>query len=217
MYKIINLFLGCCFFLTLSPCVVKAEIAPLSNMLYFGLTAGYGATTWEGLVPAEENQNSALAISAPIRVHEGGFMWGFFSGYEFSPYFAVESYYRRYPTANIKFDKDSLFSFDHRKTSFSSHTKTIGIIGKIMLIIPNTTIRVYSGAGPAVISRQDQVNTEWRVTPSFDIGFNVELSRHFMLGLNGNYTAGYGESEIDPAKDYFPFLYSVFMSLTYRL
>ncbi|MGQ3888906.1 outer membrane beta-barrel protein [Legionella sp. CNM-1927-20] len=197
--------------------IAQAEIASPSNTIYLGLSAGYGSTTWEGLVPSEKNKNGAMTISTPIRVQEGGGMWGVFSGYEFNPYFAIESHYRHYPSAHVKFDKDSLFAFNHDTTHFISHTEVTGLIGKVMLIIPNTQIKVYSGAGAAIIHRYDKINNDRRITPTFDMGFNIQLSRHFMLGFNGNYTAGYGESEIDPAKDYFPFLYSIFMNLTYRI
>ncbi|STX52009.1 Uncharacterised protein [Legionella busanensis] len=203
--------------MALLPSIAQAEIASISNTIYLGLSGGYGSTTWDGLVPSKKNRNSAMSISIPIRVKEGGVMWGFFSGYEFSPYFALESHYRHYPVARVKFDKDSLFAFDHHMRHFNTHTETIGLIGKIMLVIPDTPISVYSGAGPAIIHRFDAINNDWRVTPTFDMGFNIQLNRHFTLGFNGNYTAGYGESEIDPAKDYFPFLYSVFMNLTYRI
>ncbi|WP_131781291.1 hypothetical protein [Legionella gresilensis] len=216
MHKIIILLRGY-FFIALLPSIAYAEIAPPLNTIYLGLSAGYGATTWEGLVPSEKNKNGAMTISTPIRVQEGGVMWGFFSGYEINPFFALESHYRRYPNARVKFDKDSLFAFNHDMTHFNSHTETIGLIGKVMLIVPDTPVSIYSGAGAAILHRYDKINNDWRATPTFDIGFNIQLSRHFMLGFNGNYTAGYGESEIDPAKDYFPFLYSVFMNLAYRI
>ena len=56
-----------------------------------------------------------------------------------------------------------------------------------------------------------------RVTPTFALGFNYNLSEHIMAELGANYTAGYGESELNPAKDYVPFLYSAFVQLAYRI
>ncbi|STX29479.1 Uncharacterised protein [Legionella beliardensis] len=215
MYKDINVYVGYCLFIASLSCFAEGSQL-FSNTIYVGLTGGYGSTTWEGLVPADKNKNGAMTISTPIHVNEGGFMWGFFSGYEFSPHFAIESHYRHYPSAQVDFDKDSLFAFDHHNTThFTSHTETIGLMGKIMLIVPNTSMQIYSGAGVAGIHRYDVISNDWRKVPTFDIGFNL-IGKHFMFGLGGNYTAGYGESEIDPAKDYFPFLYSVFMNLAYR-
>ncbi len=190
---------------------------PYSYPFYVGVEGGYGSTTWEGLVPSKENRNFALDMSTPVFVTEGGAVWGIFAGYELIPYFAVEANYMRYPNAKISFASDSLFAFDHHDlTNLNTHTETISVMAKIMLIIPHTAIRAYSSLGPAGIHRYDQMNDHWRVSPNFGAGFNYNFTPHIMAELGANYTSGYGESELNPAQDYMPFLYSVFLRIAYR-
>src|SRR5579863_8806230 len=78
-----------------------------NHPFYVGILAGYGTTTWQGLVPEENKQNLALCLSTPIHVTEGGVVWGLYAGYEFIPYFALEASYMRYPNAKINFDPES--------------------------------------------------------------------------------------------------------------
>lgn len=198
------------------------EATPLnkgfSHPLYAGFSVGYGSTTWDGLVPSTENQNLALSISTPILVKEGGAVWGFFAGYEFSPYFALEANYTRYPTASIFFDEESLFAFENDgRLDLRTNTETGSVMAKVMLFIPRTNVRVYSSVGVAQVHRWDDINENQRIAPTFGIGFNYNFAEHIMGELGGNYTAGYGESELNPAKDYVPFLYSVFFKLAYRI
>jgi opacity protein-like surface antigen len=184
---------------------------------YLGIEGGYGSTTWQGLVPSAANQNMALSISTPIFVEEGGGVWGFFAGYEFSRYLAIEANYMFYPHANIQFDKDSLFAFEHNgETMLKTQTQTGSIMGKVMLVIPHTLFRLYSGAGVAMIKRKDPINENQQFSPTFGVGINYNFTPHIMGEIGSNYTAGYGESELNPAKDYVPFLYSIFLRLAIR-
>ena len=183
---------------------------------YFGASYGYGATTWRGLVPTEENQNSAIAMSTPIKVQEGGAAWGLFVGYELIPTFALEANYQRYPRATVFFDKLSLFSFNNNdETELVSNTESLGLMGKIFLLAPHTPLRLYSGAGLASVRRQDLLMNQWRFSPTFGLGLNYRFANHFMAELNGNYTAGFGESQLEPTATFFPFLYSLSVRLAY--
>lgn len=189
-----------------------------SHPLYLGFSAGYGSTTWDGLVPSAENQNLALSISTPISVKEGGAVWGFLAGYEFSPYFALEANYTRYPQASIFFDEESLFAFENDgRLDLKTETETGSLIAKFMLFIPRTNVRVYSSLGIAQVHRWDDINENNRIAPTFGLGFNYNFAEHLMGELGANYTAGYGESELNPAKDYVPFLFSVFFKVAYRV
>lgn len=184
---------------------------------YIGVIGGYGSTTWDGLVPSVGKQNEAMNMSTPISVEEGGAVWGLFAGYEFSSYFAVEANYMKYPNARVTFAPGSLFAFDHDEVNeFSSSTDLLSLMGKIMLIIPQTNFRAYSSFGVADLHRKDMVLEDWRVSPSFGVGLIYPLSEHFMASLSGDYTAGFGESQLSPADSYFPFLYSVTARLAYR-
>ena len=205
---------------TLIMCMAASaeEATPFPHPLYLGGIAGYGATTWEGLVPSPLNQNMAMNTSTPVMVREGGAVWGFFAGYELSPYFALEANYMRYPNAMISFDEESIFAFDNDGLiELNTSTATLSVMGKIMLIIPDTKVRAYSSFGAAEIHRWDDMTENKRLSPTFGLGLNYTIYDHVMMELGANYTAGYGESELNPAKDYVPFLYSGFLKLGYRI
>ncbi len=187
------------------------------NKYYIGGVGGSSSTTWRGLVPAEENRNDAMSISTPILVREGGAVWGFFGGYEVTPYFAIEANYMNFPEAVITFDDDSLFAFEHDgMIKLISHSQTGSIIGKVMLVIPDSPFRLYSGAGIATVWRNDEINTAYRFSPTFAVGFTLNVNSHLMFEIGTNYTAGYGESEISPANDFIPFLYSFYGKVALR-
>lgn len=184
---------------------------------YVGIMGGYGSTTWQGLVPSLENQNVAMSISTPISVREGGGVWGVLGGYELTHFFAIETNYMRFPDATISFDEDSLFAFEQEGlTELHTQTQTASVLAKIMLVIPKTSIRLFSGAGVAGVWRTDEINQDYRISPTFAFGANVNFNERLMGEIGANYTAGYGESEINPAKDFVPFLYSVFVKLALR-
>lgn len=188
-----------------------------NHPFYVGVMGGYGSTTWEGLVPSLKNQNLAMSISTPISVNEGGGAWGAFTGYEFSRFFAMEANYMRFPDATIRFDADSLFAFEQKGlTELHTQTQTASILAKIMLVLPKTSMRLYSGAGIASIWRTDEIYQDYRISPEFAFGATINFNERVMGEIGANYTAGYGESEINPAEDFIPFLYSVVVKLAVR-
>lgn len=184
---------------------------------YAGLTYGYGATTWGYLIPPDDN--IAMNLSTPISVTEGGTLWGFFLGYEFNPSFALEGSYMHYPKAKVYFDPISLFTFENNGLSgFTSHTQSLALLGKFMIQIPrNTDFRAYSSAGIAGIHRDDIITNEWAVGPNFGVGFTYLITERLMAEFGIVYTAGAGVSELTPADDFIPFLYSVFARLALRV
>lgn len=189
----------------------------LAYPFYFGISGGYGSTTWKGLVPSADKQNEALSISIPINVQEGGEAWGAQLGYEFTPHFAIEASYKHYPKATIHFDTESLFAFDNNnKIRFVSNAESLSLMAKAMIGLLDTNIRFYSSAGIANVHRKDEVLSQWLLSPTFGLGFNYNFNQHFMGELGINYTAGYGESELNPAETFIPFLYSVFISFSFR-
>lgn len=192
------------------------EGLPFHPRFYIGALGGYASTTWHGLVPSQENQNLALNVSTPIHTREGGAGWGAFVGHEFSRSFAIEFSYMHYPKAEISFDAASLFSFENNEsTTFSTKTETVSLTGKIMLPIYNTSLRLFSSAGVAGVHRDDLLVEDWRLSPTFSVGLNTPLGEHLMAEIAGNYTAGYGESQLNPVNTFFPFLYSVVGRLAY--
>ena len=190
-----------------------------SHPLYVGVIGGYGATTWAGLAHVPESEFDALASSLPVEADEGGGVWGFAAGYEFSPYFALEVNYMRYPDAKILFDSVlSTFSIRHDgDTQFTTKTDTIGFMGRVMVYIPHTHgVRFYTGVGGAGVHRADIVIDGWHLSPAFGVGFTYNFTDYLMGEIGGNYTAGYGKSDLEPEEFYYPFLYSGFVKLALR-
>jgi len=186
-----------------------------SKHFYAGIAGGYGQTTWGYLVPDE--LNAAMNLSTPVHVSEGGGIWGIYAGYEIIPAFAIEASYMRYPDADLEFDPDSLFTFYHdERTEFSTQTESVSIVAKLMLPIPHTSFRAYSSVGVAGVPRFDEVANSWRASPTFAAGFNYIINPSLMFEVGTEYVAGYGQSEIEPAEHYIPFLYSGFARIAYR-
>jgi hypothetical protein len=184
---------------------------------YIGAIGGYGSTTWKGLVPSKENQNDALMLSTPISVEEGGGVWGVLAGFEFTPYFAIEANYMRYAVTNVHFDSMSLFAFFHDGLeTLTTQAESVSLIAKLMVPIPHTQIKIFSGTGVAGVYRKDIIVDDWRPGPAFSMGLNYDFTEHLMGEIAGNFIAGYGESQLNPADTYFPFLYSVAAHLMYR-
>lgn len=209
-----------CFLLCMFTCsafsVANATSSFASHPFYMGLLSGYGSTTWNQIVPSDANQNEAMVLSTPTHVNEGGIIYGVNLGYELLPEFALELTYIHYPYASVYFSPDSLFTFDHNKTKFHTHTQSLAFIAKYMVFIPHTSIRAFSSVGPALMYRADIVKNQLRISPNFGVGFNYPFSEHWFFELAFNYTAGYGESELNPVNDYMPFVYSGIASMTYH-
>jgi hypothetical protein len=89
-------------------------------------------------------------------------------------------------------------------------------MGKLMVPIPHSKMKIFSSAGVAGVHRKDIVINDWYPGPTFTIGVNYHLTEKLMGELAGNYTGGHGESQLSPVDTYFPFLYSVTVHLIYR-
>jgi hypothetical protein len=179
--------------------------------------AGYGTTTWKGLVPAESKKNLAMSMSTPIDASEGGVAWGLFAGYEFMPYFALETRFMHYPNAKINFSPESLYAFEnHGMLYLNTHTVAGSLLGKFMVVIPSTSMRAYSSVGFAVVHRRDALCDRYRGAPAFGVGLNSNVTEHVMIELGTIFTTGYAESDLRPVNNYVPFLYAGFLQLAYR-
>lgn len=193
-----------------------ADSDRFQNRFYVGGIGGYASTTWYGLVPRQSNANSAMSMSTPIDAQEAGSVWGGMIGFEPIPYFAVEASYMRYPHAVVTFDPMSIFSFENDGlVTFMTHTETVNVSGKAMFFIPQTNLRLFSSAGMAEVHREDFLYKTWKLTPTFGAGANYHFTKTWMGEIAGHYTAGYGESELNPSNNYIPFLYSVTLRMAY--
>lgn len=212
-----KILLTALLFFWISSSLAAIETDKFRYRFYAGITGGYGSTTWSALVPPGNKENDALALSTPTNVTEGGALWGFVAGYEFIPEFAFEVNYSHYAPAKVYFSEDSLYFYENNSSNeFTTHTESISLSGKFMVIIPRTLVRAYSSVGIADVHRYDVLVNRWRVSPSFGFGLNYNINPRVMVELGTNYTGGYGQSELTPSNDYVPFLYSVFLRLAYR-
>ncbi|HBB53608.1 MAG TPA: hypothetical protein DCZ80_06880 [Legionellales bacterium] len=201
--------------LTLFSSIVMAD--KVEYPWYVGGGIGWGTTTWEGLVPATANQNLALSMSTPNSAHEGGFLWGVAAGIEVIPQFQVEFNYWDYPDATIQFDPESLYSFENNgETELKTKTYTLVLQGKFLVPWKDTKLRLFASAGGAWLNRQDNLFNNELISPTFGVGLNYGFTPHLMGEFGFIYTAGYGESELNPADDFMPFLYGIFTRLYYR-
>lgn len=187
-----------------------------SHPLFFGIGAGFGATTWYALVPAATEANRGMDISTPKRVNEGGGAVNIFAGFDITQTFGLEFGYYHYANAKVHFADDSLFEFNHHITDLITRTDNYYFMTKFMVQINDSAARAYSGIGFAMLHRRDQVHSYYRKTPTFDVGVTYNISPNWFADLNGNFTAGYGASEKCPADDYMPFAYSLLARLAYR-
>lgn len=202
---------------SLSVAAAQQAFTLSQHPIYVGFLGGFGSTTWNGLVPEHANLNEAITLSTPTHVEEGGGVWGAFVGYELFSTLALELTYLKYPHGEVFFDPYSLFSFTHDElTTFSTNTETLNLMAKIMMQIPTTALKLYSSVGVATIHREDLLLNDWRWSPAFGMGLNANISEHIMAEIDGNYTAGFGESQLNPTNTYFPFLYAVTFRLAYR-
>lgn len=202
----------------MSSTFVLATVPPVPKPFYVGINGGFGSTTWQGLVPAQKNQNYAINASMPIKVQEGGLALGVFTGYEFTRYFALEAGYRHYPGAKVTFDSYSIFAFDHdHRVRLNTDTDAVSLMAKVMLTVPKTALRVYSSFGVAGVHRTDEITKQIQVSPTFGAGLSINVTPRVMVDFGFNYTAGYGESQMEPINTYIPFLYSGSIGLAYRI
>jgi opacity protein-like surface antigen len=212
-----NLYYSACIGLSFLMNPTYAHTIPAAHPFYVGIMGGYGSTTWDRLVPNKDETSIAMSLSTPTSVNEGGAVWGLFTGYEFASFFAVEASYMRYPTAQVYFDETSLFTFENDgRTQFGTNTETTSLMAKFLITIPSTAVRAYSSVGAAGLHRQDSISDRWRISPTFGIGLNYNFTEHVMGEIGISYTDGYGQSELNPAVDYMPFLYAGVIRLAYR-
>lgn len=190
----------------------------VDNPWYFGAGVGYGSTTWDALVPRTSAQNSAISMSTPIQVEEGGVLWGISGGVEVFKNFQMEFNYWKYPNATVHFDPDSLYSFENNNsTEFSTSTYTWSLQGKFLVPWNDSKkLRIFASAGMAWLNRQDELLKQDTIAPTFGLGLNYGFTPHIMGEFGFVYTAGDGESELNPSADYMPFLYGIFWRLFYR-
>jgi len=193
--------------------------------MYVGAAIGYGSTNWNAL----KAQDVSSETSVPQNVHhDSGVVWGVQLGYEITRYFALEAQYRQFRDTKIMLSDTSDY---WPITSFNTQTWTANLIGKFMIPIGIPRTRAFASAGAVYVHRRDvQINKDpfgegiptqrlankGHVGPTFGVGINYLITRHFMAELAFEYDTGYGKTQEETLKSFVPFVYNVTLNVNYR-
>lgn len=186
-----------------------------------GIMTGYGSTTWGNLVGKHDPEATQFTIDAlndvmPIEANEGGAAWGMFLGYEFSPFFGLEGSYIQYPKATVRFKSGGAFSARHGGLNhFSTKTSTLSLLGRVLINIPNTKVRIYSGTGVASLKRKDVLRDDSIITPNFVLGANYRIEPQVLAEIGAYFTVGHAEVTNESVNEFIPFLYSLMLKVAY--
>lgn len=187
--------------------------------IYVGILAGYGSTNWNSLANHDKDYSDQVLTTVPEKADDTGLDYGAFIGYQFTPNYALEFEYRKFKTSDIFFNyPDSIYvdPAGNRIYDFRSTTFNIALVNKLILPLPNN-FSVFSGLGPSMTYRRDELakrTQEAGVT--FVVGANYDVNERVILGIEGDYSSGWGKSEYYPVYHYIPFLYSANLKLAYR-
>ncbi len=189
-----------------------------AHPFYFGVEGGWGTTDWSHLTVRATNPDDyiTLSLSAPTSATDKGPVYGFMTGYEINPHFAMEMNYMRFPNTTVIFDPFSLYAFQDGIVEMNSSTYVYNIVGKFMVEMNNTGIRGFANAGASLIHRHDSLVDVGHIGATFGVGLGYVFPARVMLELAFQYYAGYGKVVLKPAINYIPFLYTVHLKLGYR-
>ena len=199
-------------------CSVQAASDVIKDHFYVGVLGGSGSGTWSELIMKGGPQEIST-VSTPIDVHEGGGVWGFLTGYQFTEHYAVQLQYMRFNTARVTLAPYSDYDIDNpNELTFETNTDAFSAITKFMLPLPKALpLSVYSDFGLALVRRSDSfAHTQQAWSPTFGLGLVYTLNHHWLFDGSFDYIAGYGKSEVDPVYDYIPFLYAGTLKVSYR-
>jgi len=195
--------------------------------VYAEYAVGVGATSWKQLANSDPNQ-AAITESVPLRAPDNNLMvYGGVLGYQPSKNFAFEFSYLRFPDSTLYLSEDA-YSPSTMQTETSEFAFMVKVLGQMTHRIP---LFAYAAAGVQAIHRDDgdgatslvsfpplviQENI-WHVNPAFGFGFLYNINPHWVMDLAFRFNVGFGRSEVNPLKDYVPFLYSGTFRFGYRI
>lgn len=210
---------------------VSLTAAYADHPFYIGASLGYGSTDWSELVNQDPNPDNAPLVldASPDSAKDSGRDYGFFIGYTFTPNYALELSYRRFQTSYVHFNiLYSLYEYGDGTPiqDFYSSTYNYSLLNKFIWNVTNS-FSLFSDLGPGYTHRSDILanasngisygpSSIAQIVATFGAGANYEITPHFMATVEGDYSTGWGKSELYPVDDYVPFLYSVDFKLAYR-
>lgn len=175
---------------------------------YIGPSIGYGDTNWNMLTTTD----FMLTVSLPSDAKDQGVAGGAIAGYQFNPYFAIQSSFLELPKTVISFLNDTAYTpiIGSDPTSINSYTHVFTLTAKFMLPIFINQIpglRIYSNAGLAYVHRNDVLATKGRIGGAFGVGVLYNINNRIATQFSFDYDTGYGKSTLLPAQFYIPFVY----------
>jgi opacity protein-like surface antigen len=217
--------------LILTSCVLSFSgfATPINNdnPFYLGLAAGYGSTNWSGMKALDTPSQD----STPTVVHDSGFEWGAFFGWQPIQNLALEFRYQKFSDSVLTLDKSRYPSPPLPSNSkLTSQTWAYSVVAKLILPIGKSGLAVFGDLGPVYTRRHDPLASSAEdpndarkpggknsnLGIMFGGGLNYDLSDHIRTTLEFSYGSGSGESMQYPVYTYIPFIYSIEFKLAYR-
>lgn len=187
---------------------VTCSVPDNQHPFYIGAIAGYGNTNWQEMISLD----GVSATSTPIDAGGSGLTLGAMAGYQITRYFAVEGNYMHFPESHITFAPNNVYGI----TSFDSETNEYAVLAKFMVPVGHTKLKIFSEIGPSYVQRNDDMANKGHFGGGFGVGADYDFNARWFTELNLNYFTGFGESELKPAYDYVPFLYTLNLRVGYR-
>jgi hypothetical protein len=186
--------------------------ASLKHPLIIGVGTGYGNTDWQFLT----SKNPMAQLSSPDSAKDQGIAENLFLAYQFSPRFLLEASFTHFSTSFVHFVKGNIYDPNYNAFTLKSHTQTINFSSQLSLPIQHSKFFIYSSLGASITHRNDKLNNRWHLGPLFGGGIGYEPTKKTFTEFGFDYTAGYGEAEVNPANDYIPFTYYIYFQVGTR-
>ena len=192
---------------------------------FIGVSSGFGSTTWSQIVTPPNHpkdpssQYNPAVLSAPIGAKEGGMVWRLITGKMLLKNFSIQAEYTHFPKATFTIDAFSLYpQFKGKTTPTHVGTKTdsIDLIAKYIVTDPwMKTVDTFADIGVSYTRRRDMLDRGGSFGAEFGLGIDYELNLKYVITADIQVNTGFGKSELLPADDYVPFVYSAQMGITH--
>lgn len=228
MLKGFSAFVVCMAFAGVAFASSQSDMYRVKYPWYIGASAGYGNTDWDELVSNHLGNGDGVV---PIKADSGGLAYSILTGYNFTPYFALEFAYEHFPDTKLYFKPTGN---EYNMSFMKSATSAFDLVAKFMVPVFNTGVKAYAGLGPGYMHRDDYDiksippnpfapspvyagENIWKFDAVFVGGFDYNIGQHWLTGVGFKFFTGNGKASSKPINAYFPFVYTVSFTLAYRI